>query len=646
MPLAREVTDAYDQGAGDGQGAEAAIRDGTTTMPVSPMKPPLAPLLAVAVEAAREAGRMLRAEFHRPGGIRGAGSLAEVDAEVEGVLKARLRDALPCNWLGEETDPVDGADDRVWVVDPNDGTASFLKGLRGSSVSIALLDGGRPVLGVVHAFGYPNDVGDLMSWAEGCGPVHRNGVAIEASLAERTLSAGEVVAVSQDAPQVVEPNARLVAPARFLAVPSVAYRLALAACGEVVAGCSLIGLHAWDVAGGHALILGAGGTLLDGAGKPVTYAATGDTRLDGCFGGAPAAVATLATRDWRSILQARAPGPYRPALLRGRIADASRLGRAQGCLLGQIAGDALGALVEFEGRASIAASHPGGLRSLADGGPWDIIAGQPTDDGEMALALARSIAAVGGYDAEVAFGAYVGWLASSPFDVGGTTRTALGIPFARAGSRTGDSQANGSLMRVSPIGIAHAGDPGAAARHAGRDSALTHPHPVCVAACRAHAAAIAEGIASGDREAMVAAALRFAGDGEGGAVVRQVIEAARTSPPADHQTQMGWVRIALQEAFHRLNLGGPAAEAVTATVMQGGDTDTNGAITGALLGAADGLAAFPDAWRLAVTTCRPMRVTGATRPRPPACWPDDVLDLAEALLPSIGRDTGSDVRTT
>ncbi len=597
-------------------------------------KPDLASLLATATEAAREAGEMLRAEFHRPGGPRGGGSHADVDTEVEVMLKGRLRAALPCGWVGEETERVANGDGRYWVVDPNDGTASYLRGLRGSSVSVALLDGGRPVLGVVHAFGYPDEAGDMVDWAEGCGPVRRNGVAVGRDLSGRTLSADEVVAVSQDAPKAAEANARFAAPARFLAVPSVAYRLALAACGEAVAGCSLNTLSAWDVAGGHALLVGAGGTLLAGNGHPVVYGRHGDVHLDGCFGGARAAAETLAARDWRAILSgsSRDREPRRSSSPHRRVADAGRLARAQGCLVGQVAGDALGALVEFQGRDAIVARYPDGLRALADGGPWRIVAGQPTDDSEMALALARSVVTRGGYDAEAAFAAYAGWLASGPFDVGNTTRTALGLTFRNAGSRTGESQANGSLMRVSPVGVAYAGRPDLAAEHAGRDSALTHPHPTCVAACRAHAAAIAEGIASGDRSAMLQAALRHAGQGDGADVVRRTIETAREAPPTDYQTHMGWVLVALQESFHRLAMGMGAAEAVTATVMQGGDTDTNGAITGALLGAADGLPAFPAQWRLAVTTCRPMRATGAPQPRPAVFWPDDALDLAEALL--------------
>ena len=57
--------------------------------------------------------------------------------------------------------------------------------------------------------------------------------------------------------------------------------------------------------------------------------------------------------------------------------DTAALSRAQGCLLGQLAGDALGSLVEFQTPEQIRRDHPNGVRELADGGMWDTIAGQP-----------------------------------------------------------------------------------------------------------------------------------------------------------------------------------------------------------------------------------------------------------------------------
>ena len=65
--------------------------------------------------------------------------------------------------------------------------------------------------------------------------------------------------------------------------------------------------------------------------------------------------------------------------------DSETLSRAQGCLLGQLAGDSLGSLVEFRSPQEIRRKYPNGVRELEDGGTWGTIAGQPTDDSEMGL---------------------------------------------------------------------------------------------------------------------------------------------------------------------------------------------------------------------------------------------------------------------
>ena len=90
--------------------------------------------------------------------------------------------------------------------------------------------------------------------------------------------------------------------------------------------------------------------------------------------------------------------------------DGGVLVRAQGCLLGQLAGDALGSLVEFRSEEEILREYPDGVRDLADGGTWNTIAGQPTDDSELALSLSRLLVRIGRYDATEARKAYVSWL--------------------------------------------------------------------------------------------------------------------------------------------------------------------------------------------------------------------------------------------
>ena len=603
------------------------------------LQPALSDLLPSVIAAAEAAGRILAAEFARADGPRGAASHADVDEEIEADLREQLLALLPARWRGEETGLRAGPGSALcWLVDPHDGTSAFLAGERGSAVSIALLRDGIPVLGVVHAPLSPDLGADTIAWAEGLDHLLRNGARVPPALADATLSAGAIVFASQAAPEWPLGNARAVAPGRFVALPSIAYRLARTAVGDGVAAVSLNGPCGWDYAAGHALIRGAGGILLDEASREVTYTVDGASNTGWCFGGAPQAAHALAARDWQGVRKGSRMA-RRTVLGWPRRADSTALDRAVGCLLGQVAGDSLGSLVEFQRPDEIARHYPGGVCDLADGGTWDTIAGQPTDDSELALDLARTLAGQDAWSSEAVAAAYAGWYASHPFDMGGTTRQALSAAAsarsdkagaARAAANRG-SQANGALMRCAPIGI-WARDAAEAATAARADAALTHPHPVCQAASAAFVAAIAAAVGGGDREAMLAAAYTAAPEPEAEAVRSCLALAWRGEGPADFMRQQGWVLIAFQNAFRHLAAGTPLEEALIETVGQGGDTDTNGAICGALLGAAQGRSSVPTRWRMAVLACRTLADIGARQPRHARYWPDDVPQLAEALL--------------
>jgi ADP-ribosylglycohydrolase len=244
----------------------------------------------------------------------------------------------------------------------------------------------------------------------------------------------------------------------------------------------------------------------------------------------------------------------------------------------------------------------------------------------MALALARAVAAGGGFDPAAAFEAYRRWHASGPFDMGRTTHRAL------TGEADADSQANGSLMRVSPLGIfAHALDPEQAAALARQDSALTHPHPVCGDSCAAFVVGLSHAIRHGDAAGAWQAALSWAEQSAVAPVTEALLASERAAPVCDGSNQ-GWVLITLQNAFHALRHAASLEEGVVATVRRGGDTDTNAAVAGALLGAVHGRAAVPDQWRHMVLSCRAHGAAAAPHPRPRAYWPVDVLELAECVL--------------
>ncbi|MEQ9244445.1 MAG: ADP-ribosylglycohydrolase family protein, partial [Nitratireductor sp.] len=154
----------------------------------------------------------------------------------------------------------------------------------------------------------------------------------------------------------------------------------------------------------------------------------------------------------------------------------------------------------------------------------------------------------------------------------------------------------------------------------------------CIAASSAFAAAIAGGIAGADRLTMWSLAHAHAGQGDGAAAVRKCLETALETGPAEFHTQMGWVMIALSNAFHRLVTAESFEEALVATVGCGGDTDTNAAICGALLGAAYGRDAIPLRWRRQVLACRAVKGDGVVHLRTVEYWGDDAMDLAEGVL--------------
>ncbi len=266
----------------------------------------LARALEVSVAAARQAGDLLLADLHRSGGPRGAGDKAEADIEAERLVRARLLAVFPeWGYVGEETGAVTGREGApLWLVDPNDGTRDYLKGARGSAVSIGLLVDGVPRLGVVFAFGYPDDRGDLFAWASGCGPIRRNDQALEVRLSER-LGPEDVVLASASADQDPHGYLACVAPARVRALPSIAHRLALVAAGEAAAAVSLHGPGAWDYAAGQALLGAVGGALVDEEGREVAYGSGGESRCRWAFGGHPSLVRDLARRPWHGVGTAR-----------------------------------------------------------------------------------------------------------------------------------------------------------------------------------------------------------------------------------------------------------------------------------------------------------------------------------------------------
>jgi myo-inositol-1(or 4)-monophosphatase len=176
-----------------------------------------------------------------------------------------LREVLPRDgegWLSEESvdDPVRLDCERVWVVDPIDGTREFIEGIPEWCISIGLVEGGVPVAGGI--FNPVTDELILGSLEDG---VTCNGE--PATVTEPDLAGPIVVLASRS--EIRRGEWDRFEDGRFDVRPcgSVAYKLGLVAAGRADATWTLVGKSEWDVVGGTALVRAAGGiaALADGS---------------------------------------------------------------------------------------------------------------------------------------------------------------------------------------------------------------------------------------------------------------------------------------------------------------------------------------------------------------------------------------------
>jgi myo-inositol-1(or 4)-monophosphatase len=187
--------------------------------------------------------------------------VSEVDIAVDALLKERLTAIVPdAGWLSEETDddPARLSAHRVWIVDPIDGTRAFIAGRSDWTISVALVEDGRPIVAALHA---PASEEFFLAVADG--GVTRDGRPIRASAGEGLAGVrvsgpkrlvDEVAAAAPDA--VVMPR-----------VHSLALRLARVADATLDVAFAGGASHDWDLAAADLLVHEAGGllTTLEGA---------------------------------------------------------------------------------------------------------------------------------------------------------------------------------------------------------------------------------------------------------------------------------------------------------------------------------------------------------------------------------------------
>ena len=190
--------------------------------------------------------------------------VSEGDIAVNDLLRTRLTDLVPdAGWLSEETETLpDRALPLAWVVDPIDGTRAYISGRADWTISVALVENGRPVLAALFA-----PVTDEMFLAVRGEGATLNGVAIMANSGD-TLERAKLAGPKRylDRLSGISPN--------ILAQPkvhSLALRLTRVAHGELDAAFASPGSHDWDLAAADLLVHEAGGALTDFTGRPLSY---------------------------------------------------------------------------------------------------------------------------------------------------------------------------------------------------------------------------------------------------------------------------------------------------------------------------------------------------------------------------------------
>jgi myo-inositol-1(or 4)-monophosphatase len=200
--------------------------------------------------------------WSKPGGS----PVTDADIAIDTLLKLRLLTARPnYGWLSEETadDPARLDVPRLFLVDPIDGTAAYLKNKPWFTVCIAVVENGRPTSAVVHA----PELNETYEATLG-GGAFLNGRPIRPSSTTRL----EGAAMLGDARMFADPRWPEPWPAmRIESRNSIAYRIALVAAGTFDAALALSSKSDWDLAAADLIAREAGACIGDHLGRPFVY---------------------------------------------------------------------------------------------------------------------------------------------------------------------------------------------------------------------------------------------------------------------------------------------------------------------------------------------------------------------------------------
>lgn len=320
--------------------------------------------------------------------------------------------------------------------------------------------------------------------------------------------------------------------------------------------------------------------------------------------------------------------------------------RALGSLMGALCGDAAGATLEFF-RGTIQPSDVDRAVTMPGGGVFSLGCGQITDDSELALSLARGLAGHSprdGFPLEAVAQQYALWNESKPFDIGITCSNAFSVlpdankqygahMVAAAAQYSMVSEANGALMRLTPLALWLAGEAeDTIASLARTEATLSHPSPVCQDANVVYCLLIDHLVRfPNDVEGALTRAERFVREHVHTRVREWFLEESLDISKLVCTHQIGHVRWGFVLAVHFLRAKTPYESAIKQTLLKGGDTDTNAAIVGGIIGALHGVNAIP-MYMHAPVLAFDCTSTATRRPRPERYRAAHAEDLARQLV--------------
>lgn len=227
--------------------------------------------LALLTEAALAAGDIALSYFKSDPQVwdkgDGAGPVTEADLAVNAHFANTLQSARPdYGWLSEETEDTTARlqTKRQFVIDPIDGTRAFIEGSGNWAHSIAVVENGQPIAGVVYL-----PARDFLFAAERGHGATLNGTVISVS-PTNSLDGGTVLSNKLS---FADKQWAKGTPPKGLARhfrSSLAYRLCLVAQGRFDAMMTLRPTWEWDIAAGLLIVQEAGGTATDPSGAPLS----------------------------------------------------------------------------------------------------------------------------------------------------------------------------------------------------------------------------------------------------------------------------------------------------------------------------------------------------------------------------------------